>query len=101
MRLALKVLRGFNEFGAARLAFRDQPLPSKPVIPGAGQIANLPHEYKFIIAQPRDEPSSTAHLIQGFNKVWNYVTLRERFSATEGSQTRLVEMLRGNERPSA
>jgi hypothetical protein len=36
VRLALKVLRGFYEFGAARLAFRDQPLPSKPVIPMGG-----------------------------------------------------------------
>ena len=36
VRLALNVLRGFIEFGASRLAFREQPLPSKPVIPVLG-----------------------------------------------------------------
>jgi hypothetical protein len=36
--LALEVLRGFYEVGAARLAFRDQPLPSKPVIPGGREL---------------------------------------------------------------
>jgi len=46
VRLALKVLRGFYEFGAARLAFRDQPLPSKPVIPKYGGF--LPFALKII-----------------------------------------------------
>ena len=35
VRLALDFLRCVYEFGAARLAFRNQPLPSKPVIPKA------------------------------------------------------------------
>ena len=33
VRLALKGLRWFYEIGASRLAFRELPLPSKPVIP--------------------------------------------------------------------
>ena len=36
VRLALDFLRWFIEFGASRLAFRGQPLPSKPVIPKGG-----------------------------------------------------------------
>ena len=35
VRLALNVLRWFFEVGASRLAIRDQPPPSKPVIPEA------------------------------------------------------------------
>jgi hypothetical protein len=41
VRLALDFLRGFYEFGASRLAFREQPLPSKPVIPVWGTFPML------------------------------------------------------------
>ena len=41
VRLALNILRWFYEFGASRLAFREQPLPSKPVIPRLGAFPNF------------------------------------------------------------
>ena len=55
VRLALKVLRWFYEFGASRLAFRELPLPSKPVIPLKKKFFTRKLYHKYYNMQFRDK----------------------------------------------